>query len=147
MDAVLVLNADWQPLHRVRLKHALRMLWRAVAEVHEADPDQMIGIWPRPRVVRLVKYVVTRWRHHRGPVWSRPGVLARDRRRCGYCDAPAATIDHIVPRSRGGENTWVNKVAACGGCNQRKANRTPAEAGMVLRVAPHAPTWASAGVR
>lgn len=144
---VLVINADWQPLHRVRLKHALRMLWRQVAEVHEAEPDRMIGVWPVPTVVRLCRFVVTKWRHTRGPVWSRPGVLARDSRCCGYCGGPASTIDHILPRSRGGQNTWKNTVAACGGCNQRKSDRTPVEAGMRLTVTPYAPTWADAGVR
>ena len=140
---VLVLNADMQPLHRVSLRHAVRMLVRAVAEVHEAIPDQLIGVFPVPSAVRLVRYVVTRWRHHAGPAWSRPGVLKRDGRRCGYCAATATTVDHIVPRSRGGKNAWKNTVASCYSCNQIKADRTPAEAGMVLRVQPAAPTWAS----
>jgi 5-methylcytosine-specific restriction endonuclease McrA len=144
---VLVLNTDWQPLHRVGLRHALRMLWRQVAEVHEAEPDRMIGIWPMPKVVRLVTYVVTKWRHQRGPRWSRAGVLDRDRRCCGYCGRSASTIDHILPVSRGGRSTWTNTAAACGSCNQRKADRTPAEAGMRLRVTPFTPTWASLGVR
>jgi 5-methylcytosine-specific restriction endonuclease McrA len=55
----------------------------------------------------------------------------------------ASTIDHVLPRSRGGRNTWLNTVAACGGCNHRKGDRTPAEAGLVLRKRPTAPTWAS----
>lgn len=142
MAAVLVLNADLGPLHRVSLKHALRMLYREVAQVHEAEPDRIIGLWPVPTVIRLVTYVVTRWRYDRGPSWSRPGVLARDRRRCAYCTAAGTTVDHVLPRSRGGKNTWTNTVAACYGCNQRKRDRTPAEAGMVLRVTPTAPTWA-----
>jgi 5-methylcytosine-specific restriction endonuclease McrA len=50
--------------------------------------------------VRLVSYVVTRWRRSHGPAWSRAGVLARDGRRCGYCGKPASTIDHVLPRSR-----------------------------------------------
>lgn len=144
---VLVLNADLTPLHRVRLRHAWLMLWRGVAEVHEAEPDRIIGVWPVPTVLRLVRYVVARWRYTRSPAWSRPGVMARDRRRCGYCGGPAGTIDHILPRSRGGGNTWVNTVAACGRCNERKADRTPAEAGMALLVTPYAPTWAAADVR
>jgi hypothetical protein len=143
MDAVLVLNADLGPLHRVSLKHALRMLWRQVAEVHEAEPDRLIGIYPVPKVVRLVQYVVTKWRYSAGPAWSRAGVLNRDRHRCAYCGGTASTIDHVVPRSRGGRNTWLNTVAACGGCNQRKDDRTPAEAGMRLRIKPTAPTWTS----
>ena len=143
MDAVLVLNADLGPLHRVSLRHALRMLWRQVAEVHEAEPDRLIGIYPVPKVVRLVQYVVTKWRYSAGPAWSRAGVLNRDRHRCAYCGGTASTIDHVVPRSRGGRNTWLNTVAACGGCNQRKDDRTPAEAGMRLRIKPAAPTWAT----
>ncbi len=143
MNGVLVLNADMGPLHRVSLRHAIRMLCRRVAEVHEAEPDRLIGIYPMPRVVRLVAYVVTRWRYTTGPRWSRPGVLARDGRTCGYCVGAATTIDHILPRSRGGRNSWLNTVAACDTCNQRKGNRTPEEAGMRLRTTPAAPTWAS----
>jgi hypothetical protein len=143
VEAVLVLNADLGPLHRVSLRHAIRMLWREVAVVHEAEPDIRIGTFPRPRVVRLVQYVVTKWRYSAGPAWSRSGVLSRDGRRCGYCSGPATTVDHIQPTSRGGRNTWTNTVAACDGCNQRKGDRTPAEAGMVLRITPTAPTWAS----
>ena len=148
MDAaVLVINADLGPLHRVRLKHAIRMLLRQVAVIHEAEPDTLIGVFPMPRVVRLVQYVVTRWRYTAGPAWSRAGVHARDGRRCGYCGGEATTIDHILPRSRGGRNTWRNTVAACGGCNQRKGDRTPAEAGMVLRVTPTAPSWSAVVAR
>lgn len=147
MDAVLVLNADLGPLHRVPLKHAIRMLVRRVAEVHEVVPDRLIGVFPVPTVVRLVRYVVTRWRYTAGPAWCRSGVLTRDGGRCGYCDARASTVDHIIPRSRGGRNTWRNTVAACGPCNQRKGDRTPAEAGMVLWVKPTVPSWASLAQR
>lgn len=143
MDAVLVLNADLGPLHRVTLRHAIRMLVRQVAEIHEAQPDRLIGVWPVPTAVRLVRYVVTKWRYTAGPAWSRPGVLNRDGHRCGYCLGEASTVDHITPRCRGGRNSWRNTIAACGPCNQRKGDRTPAEAGMVLRVKPTAPTWAS----
>jgi 5-methylcytosine-specific restriction endonuclease McrA len=143
MDAVLVLNADLGPLHRVTLRHAIRMLLRRVAVVHEAEPDRLIGVYPVPRVVRLVTYVVTRWRYSHHPAWSRGGVLARDGRRCAYCGGPATTIDHVVPRSRGGANTWLNTVAACVGCNQRKGDRTPSEARMPLRAAVAVPTWAA----
>jgi 5-methylcytosine-specific restriction endonuclease McrA len=138
---VLVLNADLGPLHRVTLKHAVRMLLRQVAEVHEAEPDRLIGVYPMPKVLRLVSYVVTRWRYTAGPRWSKRGVLERDHYRCGYCGRTARTIDHIVPRCAGGKDTWRNTVAACGGCNQRKANRTLAEAGMRLQVEASAPAW------
>jgi hypothetical protein len=143
VDAVLVLNADLGPLHQVSLRHAIRMLFREVAVVHEAEPDRLIGVYPMPRVVRLVSYVVTRWRFTAGPAWSRGGVLVRDHRRCAYCRGHATTIDHVLPRSRGGRNTWLNTVAACESCNGRKGDRTPAEAGLRLHVEPTVPTWAA----
>jgi hypothetical protein len=145
--AVLVVNADLGPLHRVSVKHAIRMLLRQVAEIHEAEPDRLIGAFPMPKVVRLVQYVVTKWRYSRGPAWSRPGVLARDQGRCAYCGGHASTVDHVLPRSRGGKNTWRNTVAACASCNQRKGDRTPAEARMPLRLTPVVPTWAVLATR
>ena len=143
--AVLVLNADLLPLHRVGLRHAIRMLCREVAVVHEAEPDISFGPFPVPRVVRLVRYVVTKWRYAAGPAWTRQGVLNRDKRACGYCGAHAKTIDHVLPTSRGGANSWTNTVACCDPCNQDKGDRTPEEAHMILRVRPWAPSWASMG--
>ncbi len=143
-DTVLVLNADLGPLHRVSLRHAVRMLLRGVAEVYEAEPDRHIGDWPWPRVVRLAKYVVTRWRFTDGPMWSRNGVLRRDDRRCQYCGSPnGVTVDHVVPRALGGRNSWKNTVACCDPCNQRKGDRTPAQAGMRLLAEPKAPAWSA----
>jgi len=147
VQAVLVLNADLGPLHRVSVRHAIRMLCREVAVVHEAEPDIRFGVFPLPKVVRLVHYVVTRWRFSSGPAWSRQGVRVRDRDRCAYCGGHATTIDHVLPRSRGGKNSWLNTVAACGSCNQRKGDRTPAEAGLRLRAEPFAPSWAGLAQR
>jgi hypothetical protein len=76
MSDVLVLNADLEPLTRVSLRHAVKMLVRQGAEVHDHAPDHAIGIWPVPTVVRLVRWVYTRWRHTDGPARSRRGVLA-----------------------------------------------------------------------
>jgi len=145
--AVLVINADLGPLHRVTVKHAIRMLLRRVAEIHEAEPDRQLGVFPLPKVVRLVHYVVTKWRYSSGPAWSRNGVLARDHYSCAYCGRTATTVDHVMPSSRGGANSWSNTVAACGGCNQRKGDRTPVEARMPLRMTPAAPSWASIAAR
>jgi 5-methylcytosine-specific restriction endonuclease McrA len=91
-------------------------------------------------VVRLVRYIQMRWRRH-PPTWSRDGVLRRDRRSCAYCSGPASTVDHVLPRCRGGRDTWQNTVAACPRCNGRKGDRTPAEAGMALRTPARVPTW------
>lgn len=141
---VLVLNADHQPLQWVSLRHAIRMLVREVAELHEYEPDRQIGVFPMPVAVRLIRFIFPRWRHTSGPTWSRRGVLHRDGQRCAYCPAAATTVDHVLPRSQGGRNTWLNTVAACYTCNQRKADRTPDQARMTLRYQPTAPTWATA---
>jgi 5-methylcytosine-specific restriction endonuclease McrA len=138
---VLVLNADFEPLQRVSLRHAIRMLVRQVAEVHDAEPDRLIGVYPMPLAVRLVRYVYAKWRLHTGPPWSRLGVLARDGHRCGYCGGHATTIDHILPRSRGGTSTWENCVLACIECNKKKADRTPKEAHLKLHTKPARPKW------
>lgn len=132
---VLVLNASYEPLQRVSVRHAIKMLVREVAVIEEAD-DAMFGPFPRPRVLRLVRYVVARWRHRRG--CTKAAVKARDLM-CGYCGGSAETVDHIVPRSRGGTLTWDNAVAACLRCNHRKADRTPHEAGMTLLITPGPP--------
>lgn len=139
--SVVLLNASYEPLSRVTFQKAVKMLFRQVAIVEEAHPDRMIGPHPWPRVIRLVRYVTTRWMH-RPASYSRSAVLRRDRHTCGYCGAVAGTLDHILPLSRGGGSTWLNSVAACARCNSRKANRTPAEAGMRLRKSPWAPTMA-----
>jgi hypothetical protein len=97
---VLVLNASMEPLHTVSVPHAVRMLVRKVAEIHEAEADTTFGHYPLPRVVRLVRYVVMRWRYSHPPRWSRRGVLQRDGHRCAYCGRPADTVDHITPLSR-----------------------------------------------
>ncbi|MDT9593737.1 HNH endonuclease [Nocardioides zeae] len=139
--AVVLLNASYEPLGAVSFQHAVKMLFREVATVEEAHGDRRIGPHPWPRVIRLVRYVAARWMY-RPAGYSREGVLRRDRRRCAYCGHHAVTVDHLLPRSRGGAWTWTNTVAACGPCNHRKANRTPDEAGMRLRVTPYAPTRA-----
>lgn len=138
---VLVLNASYEPLQNVDVRHAIRMLVRGVAVVEEAVEGRRIGHFPVPRVLRLVRYVTMRWRHGRRPQWSRRGVHLRDRGRCGYCGRPGGTIDHIVPQSRGGGDTWTNTVLACGRCNNRKGDKSPAQAGLRLLVEPRVPRW------
>ncbi|QWF80935.1 HNH endonuclease [Amycolatopsis sp. CA-230715] len=145
MMTVLVLNAGYEPLHTVSVPHAIRMLVRRVAVVHESDGTEL-GVFPRPKVVRLLRYVVMKWRYANAPRWSRRGVLRRDNHTCAYCGCHATTVDHVVPISRGGARTsWLNTVTACGGtsrsCNARKGDRTPAEAGMALRFSPRVPIW------
>lgn len=140
---VLVLNASYEPLHKVDVRHAVRMLVRGVAVVEEAVEGRSIGHFPLPRVLRLVRYVTMRWRYGHPPAWSKQGLRRRDGGRCGYCDTSGAdTVDHIVPRSRGGATDWENTVLACGPCNGRKRDRTPVQAGMRLLLTPRVPRWA-----
>ncbi|MFL6059637.1 MAG: HNH endonuclease [Marmoricola sp.] len=139
LSSVTLLNASYEPLGRVSFKHAVRMLFREVATVEEPHGDRMIGPHPWPKVIRLVRYVAAKWMY-RPAGFTRAGVLKRDRNTCGYCGAHATTVDHVLPASRGGTWSWLNTVAACGPCNARKADRTPEEAGMRLRVLPFAPT-------
>lgn len=140
MSGVLVLNASYEPLHHVSIKHAIGMLVREVAVVEEAAVGRQMGPYPMPRVLRLVRYVVMRWKYRHSPGCTKDAIKARDGM-CGYCGGAAETVDHIVPRSRGGLITWTNAVAACVKCNQRKADRTPDEAGMRLLFEPIEPGW------
>jgi 5-methylcytosine-specific restriction endonuclease McrA len=120
------------------------MLVREVAVVEEAHGERTIGPFPVPRVLRLVRYVVTHWRYAAGRMkYSKHGVLRRDKFRCAYCGLENAdTMDHVQPRSRGGRTEWLNAVAAHASCNERKGNRTPSEANMPLLWQPWVPTRA-----
>lgn len=135
--SVLVVNAGYEPLHRVSLQHAIRMLHRKVAVVESWVEGEFFGPYARPLVLRLVTYVKMKWLT-REPACSKPGVRRRDGR-CAYCGGKPETVDHVLPQSRGGRSTWLNLVACCFSCNQRKADRTPEEAGMKLRVTPYVP--------
>lgn len=136
---VLVLNASYEPLQKVTVRQATKMLWRQVAVVEEAVDGRSMGPFPFPRVLRLVKYIAEKWMYGT-PRWTRGRLLARDKHTCAYCGAKAGTVDHVFPESRGGGKTWLNTVAACKPCNNVKANRTPDEAGMRLRFEPYEPT-------
>lgn len=142
MSGVLVLNTDDTALHTVSLQHAVGMLVRQVAIVEAVRDGEQFGPYPLPEVLRLVRYVKTGYLYARAPGWTKRGVLRRDRHVCAYCGGHAATVDHILPLSRGGPNTWTNTVAACAACNALKADRTPTEAGMTLRFTAYAPTRA-----
>lgn len=146
----LVLNAGYEPLAIVSFRRALVLVMNEKAAVIEVDVDNPVwgtdGAHERPAVIVLNRYVRIP-SSRRVPV-TRRGVLRRDANRCGYCGKTAATIDHVIPRSRGGEDSWENLVACCLRCNNAKSNRTPGEMGWSLRTKPrmpHGPTWAVRG--
>jgi 5-methylcytosine-specific restriction endonuclease McrA len=140
MALALVLNATYEPLSVVSARRAVVLLVNDKAElVHSRDhawASEHLRI-PVPTVIRLRRYVRVPF-HRRIPL-NRRAVFARDRDRCQYCAGRAENLDHVVPRSRGGDHTWENVVAACRSCNTRKGDRTPDEAGLVLLDVPRAP--------
>ncbi|WP_367125874.1 HNH endonuclease [Streptomyces phytohabitans] len=146
MRETLVLNASFEPLSTVALRRAVVLVMQDKAVVEHAHSGLRVRAanidLPVPLVIRLCRYVRVPFRQ-RAP-WSRRGVLVRDQHRCAYCGRRATTVDHVVPRSHGGGDTWLNTVAACAPDNHRKADRTPAQAGMRLLVRPFEPTPADA---
>jgi hypothetical protein len=140
MKSVLVLNAGYEPLHRVSVQHAIRMIVREVAVIEESDNDQTFGTFPLPKVLRLLKYIRMNWRG-KSPRFSKSKLFLRDNYQCGYCGKLADTVDHVIPRSRGGTTTWSNTVASCIKCNRKKGNKTLEDANMKLRIKPFEPDW------
>jgi 5-methylcytosine-specific restriction endonuclease McrA len=145
---VLLLNATFEPLAVVTAKRAVVLMLTGKAECVEAALEGAFRsenlTVAAPSVMRLSRYVRVPYRR---PVpMTRAGVLRRDGRRCVYCTRRADTIDHVVPRSRGGAHTWDNCVAACRTCNSKKADRLLEELGWTLAVKPTVPHRAVGGV-
>ncbi len=150
---VLLLNGNtWEPIAVISVPRAISLLLAGKAMVVEETGKFLRTVrerFPVPSVIALRYYVnVPRRRTH----WSRKGVLIRDNFTCIYCGAQPGTIqkgrvlskadftiDHIIPRSRGGKDTWTNTACACASCNHRKGNRLHHEAGMRLRWEPKRP--------
>lgn len=139
---VLVLNQDYRAVSVCSVERAVVLLLLRKAEMVHAHPARVIrsarAQHPWPSIVRLKVYVQV---PYRGIMLTRRNVLRRDRYRCQYCGTgERLTIDHVLPKSRGGQDTWENLVAACVPCNNRKGNRTPEEAGMQLARPPFRPS-------
>ncbi len=139
---VLVLNQDYRALTICSVQRATILVILEKAELVEALPRRFIRSpsyrLPWPSIVRLKAFVRVPYKNI---LLSRKNVLRRDHFRCQYCGSrDRLTIDHIMPRSRGGRDTWDNLVAACVPCNNKKGNRTPAEAGMTLLKKPFRPS-------
>ncbi len=146
MTSVLVLNATYEPLNVVSLRRAVILLLKDKAEILEAADQEIRSAGcsiPRPLVIRLVYYVRVP-RRLSIPV-SRRTVLMRDRYTCQYCGSQPAkanlTIDHVIPKVRGGSSSWENVVCACKACNLRKGAKTVDEANLHLRTQPGPPRY------
>jgi 5-methylcytosine-specific restriction endonuclease McrA len=140
MAQALVLNATYEPLSVVSARRAVVLLVSRKADLVHAGDESWSSEHLRinvPTVVRLRRYV--RVPYHRRVPLNRRAVFARDQHRCQYCSRPAENLDHVLPRSRGGDHAWENVVAACRPCNARKGDKTPDEARMALSALPRAP--------
>ncbi|HWP82669.1 MAG TPA: HNH endonuclease [Bacteroidota bacterium] len=132
---VLVLNHNYEPLSVCNVKKAVVLLYLGKAELVEAHDGKFLHsvtvAIPFPSIVRLSIYVRVPFKKI---VLSRKNILRRDGHRCQYCGRSdvALTVDHVIPRARGGEDTWENLVCACVKCNNKKGDRSPAEAHMPL---------------
>lgn len=139
---VLLLNADYSALSVCSVERAIILVLLQKADLVEAHNDRFVRSTslrlPWPSIVRLKFYVRVPYKRI---MISRKNVLRRDRFRCQYCKSrDRLTIDHVLPKSRGGRDTWENLVTACTRCNTRKGNRTPEEADMPLLRKPFRPS-------
>ena len=145
--SVLLLNASYEPLATVSWKRAMTLVLTGRAELVEQDGDRVVRSaggteFPLPNVVRLMKMVsFAGMRSSEAPRFSRKGLSIRDNRECQVtgCDDTGSTVDHVTPRSRGGESSWENCVLMCLKHNGAKGDRTLAELGWTLKQDPVAP--------
>lgn len=162
-ESALVLNKHWMPIDVTTVMNALTKLVDGSARaidpvdcaVHDFESWSALRViegqpcvrtatlaFPAPEVILLAKYGAV---PDRGVTFSRRNLYKRDRYTCQYCGKRPGltelTIDHVVPRAKGGASSWTNCVLACWRCNARKADRLPCETGMALRKQPFQPTW------
>ncbi len=139
---MLVLNASYEPINVCTVRRAVVLLLKEKAEVVERSERTLhsaTSSMTRPAVIRLVTYVKVPRDTHRRKI-TRRAVFARDDWTCQYCGSRGnLTVDHVIPRSKGGPSTWDNIVASCAPCNRRKGDALPRQAGMIPRHTPRVP--------
>jgi len=141
---VLVLNADYSPITVCTIPKGFLMVYLRKAELIMPYEDTVLHAidrsFPMPAVIRVSRYITV---PYRGVLLNRQNVFRRDNHTCQYCGVTTdLTIDHVLPRSRGGKSTWTNLTTACRRCNGRKGDFTPEEAGMRLMMQPYKPNYA-----
>ena len=141
MDKVLVLNSDYTPLNVTSVRKGFVLVIKGKAEVLKQDAEKLsssVKDYVKPLIIRLLSYVKFKTRSVR---LNRKRIYKRDNNQCVYCGSEKnLTIDHIIPRSRDGKNSWINLVTCCSHCNLKKANKTPEEANMKMRYRVYEPT-------
>ncbi len=139
---VLVLNQSYEPISICSPKKAIILIYLMKAEMVAERKNKRIrsvsNSYPFPSIIKLLTYIKIPFK---SVELSRKNIIKRDGNRCQYCNKKSVeiTIDHIIPKSRGGMDTWENLTAACVRCNNRKGNRTPEEADMPLLTKPRKP--------
>lgn len=140
---VLILNADYSAISVCNVPKAFLLVYLNKAELIEKDPKVQLRTvnsnFPLPSVIRLNKYVSI---PYKGVVLSRHNIFKRDGNQCVYCGKRhELTLDHVMPKSRGGKTSWDNLVSACKKCNSFKGHQTPEEANLVLLKKPYKPSF------
>ncbi len=143
MNSVLVLNQDYSPLTLCSLQRAFLLIYLNKAELLDRVEGKSLRSvsqsFPYPSVIRILEY-----RHvpYRGVVLTRFNIFKRDNYQCQYCGTPKdLTLDHLIPKSKGGKSSWTNLVTACRHCNSKKGDFTPEEVGMKLAKKPVKPSY------
>jgi 5-methylcytosine-specific restriction endonuclease McrA len=144
MNDVLVLNSTYEPLNQTTLRRAMSLIFQRKAEIVKArgKVHTITMSFEMPTVIRILFYIKTR---RNAVSFTKDNLLRRDNYTCQYCGTYGTkmTVEHVIPRSKGGSDGWRNTVTACDPCNTHKANRTPEEAGMTLMRQPRAPHYIS----
>ncbi|MDJ1184756.1 HNH endonuclease [Roseofilum casamattae] len=143
-QSVVVFSKNYLPVSRIDMKRAISLLVTGKAEPLDLGNGQAWIVRSPSLVLKVPEHIRLTFaggeRIWKIPPVNRKELLRRDKHMCQYCGARKnLTIDHVIPRSRGGQHTWDNVAIACGSCNSRKGDRTPAEAGLKLRTQPKAP--------
>ena len=139
-----MLNQSYEPLTLCTTKKAIILIYLRKAELVSDNPKLNIrtinSTFPWPSVIRLKSYIKVPYKNIN---LTRKNILRRDNHKCAYCGRGdlTFTIDHVVPKSKSGKDTWDNLVTACLPCNNKKGNRTPDEANMQLKIKPHKPNY------
>ena len=140
---VLVLNQSYQPITVTTVKKAITLTWRNKVEMIEVSEQVLRSPnteFPFPLVIRLKSHV--RYNPFRRVELNRKNLFKRDNNTCVYCGSKdELTLDHVLPKSRGGRTSWDNVVTACHKCNNKKDNKTPEEAGLQMKVNPKQPIY------
>lgn len=145
MNSVLVLNQDYSPLTICSVQRAFLLVFLQKAElINEVEERELRSIsetYPFPSVIKINRYIHI---PYKGVVLTRHNIFKRDGHKCQYCGtSKELTLDHLIPRSKGGKSSWINLVTACKGCNTKKGDNSPEQAGMRLHTKPVKPSYLS----